>query len=82
MNMKPDELIKSIVAGVGALIDTRNKTLEINLDAKMKALESNLRGEIKASEERLTKRIDTRIEGHEQRITRLEEAQEIIKSKN
>lgn len=80
MDMKPQELIKSLVKEVGALIDARIRTAEITIKAGTDA-------SIKASEERLTKRIDVleqglhrveqklnnNIQDHEDRIETIEE---------
>lgn len=49
MQMKPQELIKAIVEGVGKLIDARAKTTE-------EVLKAELRGEVRSSIEALEKK--------------------------
>jgi septal ring factor EnvC (AmiA/AmiB activator) len=65
MQISQQELIKSIINGVGTLIDARAKTLETNLKA-----------DIKSSEKRLTKRIvsvEERVEKVEDRLVKVED---------
>ena len=63
--MKNDDLVKSIISGVGNLITVRVKTTETIILA-----------ELKASEARLTKRIESveqRLDAGEQRLDLLDE---------
>jgi C4-dicarboxylate-specific signal transduction histidine kinase len=51
MNMKPQDLIKAIVAGVGELIKAGNETLKTVLMAEIKAVRTDLTKEIKTLRE-------------------------------
>ncbi len=81
--MKPQELIKSLVKKVGALIDARIRTAEItikaNTDASIKASEERIKSELRAELaskqdiSRLEQKLDKTAEDHEERIGHIEE---------
>jgi len=53
--MKPQELIKAIVAGVGQLIKAENETLKTLLLAELRAVKTELQAEVKTLWEENTK---------------------------
>jgi hypothetical protein len=69
LDMTPQELLKSFVQQVGAIIDARNETLKTVLMAEIKATKDELKADIKGVEQKL----DTIVQDHEERIERLED---------
>lgn len=76
--MKPQELIKAIVAGVGELIKAENETLKTVLMAEIKTMREENKKEHAEIMEKLTESNEIngkQLKDHETRISQLEHAE-------
>lgn len=75
MNMQErKELIKTIVAAIGPLIDAKNEMLKTVLLAEIKAAETRIRKDMATKEDikRLEQKVERKLDNHEGRISQLE----------